>query len=590
MVYGRALALGLVALVVAASTAAAQPHGDKRVALIVGISAYKHIGRLDNPANDARLIAQTLRGVGFTLVGGAPQLDLDKPGFDRAVRSFGAQAQGADVALFYYAGHGLQVRGTNWLVPTSANPQREADLEYEMVDANAVLRQMEGAGTRLNLMILDACRNNPFGGRGLRSTAPGLAQMQAPEGTLISYATQPGNVALDGSDGNSPFTKALAQAVRKPGAGVFEVFNDVGLQVKRMTGGSQQPWVSSSPIDGQFYFAGLPPGTAPIAGTASPPAGVDAEIVFWQSIASSSNPADYQAYLSQYPNGRFAALAKARAQMQQQAVVVPPGSAPPSPAQPVVGIYPQTQALRPGHALQDCAECPEMIVVPAGSFTMGSPAGEAGRDADEGPQRQVTIARAFGVGKYEVTFDQWDACVAGGGCGGYRPADQGWGRGTRPAINVSWNDAKQYAEWLSRRTGKRYRLLSEAEWEYAARAGTTTPWSCGASEGCLAGAGWYSGNEGSRTQAVGTKSANAFGLHDMLGNVWEWVEDCWHDSYAGAPADGSAWVTGSNCGLRVLRGGSWNNNPRNLRSANRDGLDSGDRYNTIGFRVARTLD
>jgi cyclophilin family peptidyl-prolyl cis-trans isomerase len=239
-----------------------------------------------------------------------------------------------------------------------------------MVDANAVLRQMEGAGTRLNLMILDACRNNPFGGRGLRSTSPGLAQMQAPEGTLISYATQPGNVALDGNDGNSPFTKALAQAVRKPGAGVFEVFNDVGLQVKRMTGGSQQPWVSSSPIDGQFYFAGLPPGGggAPIAGTASPPAAVDAEIVFWQSIASSSNPADYQAYLSQYPNGRFAPLARARAQAQQQAAIPP--TTPKAPlAQPRAGentLYLDLQygrvviALRPDLAPRHVARIKEL--------------------------------------------------------------------------------------------------------------------------------------------------------------------------------------------------------------------------------------
>ncbi|MBM3540084.1 MAG: formylglycine-generating enzyme family protein, partial [Alphaproteobacteria bacterium] len=206
----------------------------------------------------------------------------------------------------------------------------------------------------------------------------------------------------------------------------------------------------------------------------------------------------------------------------------------------------------PGSSFRDCAECPEMVVVPAGSFTMGSPAGEAGRDADEGPQRVVTIARAFAVGKFEVTFDQWDACTAGGGCDRYRPGDVGWGRGSRPVINVSWTDAKAYVEWLGRKAGKSYRLLSEAEWEYAARAGTTTAWSCGSSESCLAAAGWHYGNSGGRTQAVGTKSANAFGLHDMHGNVWEWVEDCWHDSYAGAPSDGSAWTTGGDCGRRVL--------------------------------------
>src|SRR5258706_2058837 len=235
------------------------PGGEKRVALVVGMSRYQHIPALDNPKNDARLMAEALRGLGFTLVGGGQQLDLDKPAFDRALQNFSRQLAGADVALFYYAGHGLQVRGTNWLVPITANPTRETDVDFQMVDAGLVLRQMEGAGTGLNLMILDACRNNPFGWRGLRASGGGRAQMQAPEGTLISYATQPGNVAMDGRDGNSPYTKALVQTLRKPGLGVFEVFNEVGLQVKRTTGGSQQPWVSSSPIEGTFYFSGQAP-------------------------------------------------------------------------------------------------------------------------------------------------------------------------------------------------------------------------------------------------------------------------------------------------------------------------------------------
>ena len=173
---------------------------------------------------------------------------------DTAVQNFGRQVQGADVALFYYAGHGVQVSGSNYLVPVSANPTREADVDFQMVDVNLVLRQMQGSGTRLNMVILDACRNNPFGARGLRASDGGLAQMRAPEGTLISYATQPGNVAQDGSDGHSPYTKALAATIKQSGLDIFQTFNQVGLAVKRETGGSQQPWVSSSPIDGTFYF------------------------------------------------------------------------------------------------------------------------------------------------------------------------------------------------------------------------------------------------------------------------------------------------------------------------------------------------
>jgi Caspase domain len=241
---------------------------ETRVALVVGNSTYQNVPRLNNPTNDARLVADTLRSLGFELVGGSAQLDLDKASFDNAVRSFGRQLQGAEVGLFYYAGHGLQVRGANYLVPVNANPAREADLDYELEDVALVLRQMEGSGTRLNLIFLDACRNNPFGGRGLRATEGGLAQMQAPEGTLISFATQPGSVALDGTDAHSPFTNALARTIRKPGLGLFDAINEVGLAVKLATGGSQQPWFSTSPINGAFYFVSLPSGAPPPSSTA----------------------------------------------------------------------------------------------------------------------------------------------------------------------------------------------------------------------------------------------------------------------------------------------------------------------------------
>lgn len=233
-------------------------HADKRVALVVGNSAYQNIPRLDNPINDARLMADTLKGLGFALIGNGAQINLDKAALDNAVQSFGKQIQGADVRLFYYAGHGVQVAGSNYLVPVNANPTREADVDFQMVDVNLVLRQMQGSGTELNLVILDACRNNPFGGRGLRATEGGLAQMRAPAGTLISYATQPGSVAQDGVGGNSPYTKALAQTLQKPGLDIFQTFNQVGLAVQRSTGGSQQPWVSSSPIDGSFFFSTAP--------------------------------------------------------------------------------------------------------------------------------------------------------------------------------------------------------------------------------------------------------------------------------------------------------------------------------------------
>jgi hypothetical protein len=257
--------ISLLALLLAGPAVA-----EKRVALVVGNSAYQNIARLDNPRNDAVLMGDTLANLGFTLIGNRAQLDLDKSALDTAVQNFGRQVQGADVALFYYAGHGVQVGGSNYLVPVEANPTREADVDFQMVDINLVLRQMQGSGTRLNVVILDACRNNPFGARGLRSSDGGLAQMRAPEGTLISYATQPGSVAQDGSDGHSPYTKALANTLKQPGLDIFQTFNQVGLAVKRETGGSQQPWVSSSPIDGTFYF--LAPAASPTPKVALAPA------------------------------------------------------------------------------------------------------------------------------------------------------------------------------------------------------------------------------------------------------------------------------------------------------------------------------
>ena len=239
-----------------------------------------------------------------------------------------------------------------------------------------------------------------------------------------------------------------------------------------------------------------------------------------------------------------------------------------------------------GQSFRDCADaCPEMVVIPAGRVTMGSPASELGRDGDEGPQHDVVVRSPLAVGKYEVTFEEWDACVAANGCA-HRPSDEGWGRGRQPVLDVSWNDAQQYVAWLSRRTGQRYRLLTEAEWEYAARAGTVTAYSFGVSVSpSLAN---YRESGLRRTQIVGRYPANGFGLHDVHGNVMEWVQDCYAGTYYGAPSDAAQVVTGGGCSSRVVRGGSWNDHPRDLRSADRDGGQPGARGGDIGFRVART--
>lgn len=257
-----------------------------------------------------------------------------------------------------------------------------------------------------------------------------------------------------------------------------------------------------------------------------------------------------------------------------------------------------------GETFRDCPECPEMVVIPGGSFVMGSPASEVGRAADETPRDGPVSIRAFAAGKYEVTFAEWDACVAGGGCvdpqtGPYRPPDEGWGRGRMPVINVNWADAQRYVDWLNRRVGiKAYRLLSEAEWEYAARGGTTTPFSFGSAitpdqadyNGTFAYGDGRTGVFRNRTTPVGSFAPNPFGLYDMSGNVWEWVQDCYSASYAVLPRDGSANVT-IGCNNRVLRGGSWASYPQHLRSAYRFLINPVARFDNwgVGFRVARTL-
>jgi formylglycine-generating enzyme required for sulfatase activity len=255
------------------------------------------------------------------------------------------------------------------------------------------------------------------------------------------------------------------------------------------------------------------------------------------------------------------------------------------------------RVLQPKDTFKECANCPEMVVVPAGTFTKGSPPTELKRDDDENPLHPVNFARQFAVGRFAVTFDEWDACVGDGGCNGHVPSDQGWGRGRQPVINVSWDDAKAYVAWLSKITGKPYRLLSEAEREYATRAGTTTPFWFGNSiatgeanyNGTFAYANAAKGEFRGHTVSVNAFAPNAFGVYQVHGNVYDWLEDCYHNAYLGAPVDGAAWTGSGDCTNRVIRGGAWLDVPWGLRSANRWAALTTTRNSSIGFRVARTL-
>jgi len=361
--------------------------------------------------------------------------------------------------------------------------------------------------------------------------------------------------------------------MQKPGVPVADVLRTVRQQVAQLAksvGEEQVPAIYDQSL-GNFYF------TQPVVAERIPDLSpTQREDRFWDDTKAAGNKEAFEAYLKSYPSGRYADLARANiVRLTTPVATAPPPVvvAPPQPAPPTSAPL-QPTALRPGSTFRDCPECPEMVVIPAGRFPMGSTTG----GSDERPVRTVTVP-SFSIGKFEVTQREWQAIM------GSNPSRI---KGdTLPIEQVSWNDAQTFVQRLSARTGKRYRLPSEAEWEFAARAGSTADYSYGSDRSQLVQHGWFQENSGRQTRPVGQKLANAFGLHDVHGNVMEWVQDCWNDSYAGAPTDGSAWERGD-CSRRVLRGGSWDSNLENARAASRlRGVDT-NRYLDFGFRVART--
>ncbi len=240
---------------------------------------------------------------------------------------------------------------------------------------------------------------------------------------------------------------------------------------------------------------------------------------------------------------------------------------------------------------QSCNECPLMTVLPSSFFFMGAAKNEQFSLLSEQPRHEVWLTKPFAVGKFEVTFDEWAACVIDGGCGGKTPFDEGWGRDDRPVINVSWADAQLYVAWLRRKTKLGYRLMSQAEWEYAVRAGTTGPYPWSPDEDAQFAN--YFGKMGAdiwkQTAPVASLQPNKFGLHNLNGNVWEWVQDCWHETYDGAPSDGTPWEY-PNCSQHVVRGGAWSYIPGKMRSSARYRSPFNYRSDNLGFRVALSIE
>ena len=533
----------LLVLVLGLALAPSAASAAGRVALVVGNSAYAEIGTLPNPGNDAADMAAALGRLGFDVT---TVRDADRAGLNEALRLFARDSAGADVSLVFYAGHGLEMDGVNYLVPVDARLERDTDVEYEALPLDRVLRATTGAGLRV--VILDACRNNPLA-RSMQRTSASRSVSRGSFGelnedllgaeTLVAYAAAAGTTAADGTGRNSPYTSALLAHLEQP-LELSALFRRVRAQVLEATAGDQRPHEYGSLL-GEHYLGGASGlGTATVVDSVSGAASAQQETMFWESIRDSSNPAEFEAYLRQYPAGVFRALATVRL----------------AALRPLAPDPPAADRQVPGTVFRDCATCPELVVVPAGRFRMGCVSGRDCED-NEHPVHEVELT-SFALGVYEVTFEDYDRFVQA--TGHRRPGDGGWGRGGRPVIDVSWEDAEAYVAWLSRETGESYRLPSESEWEYAARAGTTTRYSWGQDIGrnranCRScGSRW----DADRTAPAGSFAANGWGLHDMHGNVYEWVADCWHENYARAPRDGTAWTSGGNCGRRVLRGGSWN--------------------------------
>lgn len=606
----------------------------KRVALVIGNSDYQNTSRLSNPVNDAEDVSTALKGFGFDVLvlknGTRRQMNEKLSEFSRKIEDAGA-------ALVYYAGHGAQIRGANYLLPIDASTDTEAALMDESISLNRILDELEGGRGRVNIVMLDACRNNPITGK-FRSATRGLAAPTAqPKGTVVVYATDPGNTADDGTGRNGTFTTGLLKAFKGKDLSLDGVLTTASLEVERASGNKQTPYVNGpKPIQKQFYFS---------ANVTVNPGNVQIDSEFWSSIKSSNDIADFEAYLKQFPQGNFRVLAEnsIRRLRNTNATTNPATN---NTANVVSNSGQNGESInqlfgpniadrvRAGQAFQDCKNCPVMVALPPGSYLRGSPDNELNRKDNEGPIQKVTIAYSFAAGQKEITVEEFSAFIK---ATGYKTdsAKDGYGCTTwtgskyeyqskfnwaktsfpqtpgHPVVCVSWNDAYEYTKWLSKESGgQHYRLLTEAEWEYAARAGTQTRyfWGDGKDNSItcqyansfdaisiktVPGWGKYTGancNDGyAYTSPVATYLPNAFGLYDMHGNVAEWVQDIWHENYIGAPNNGRAWMEGGNTERHVQRDGPWANAPSDIRAAYRLGGFTTGRSETIGFRVARDL-
>ena len=574
--------LGAVLLAGCAVGSAQAQRAGARVALVIGNAAYESedIGGLENPVRDAERVAEALAAAGFEV---ETELDLKERPFHHALGAFAEKSRQAATAAFYYAGHGLEQGGVNYLIPVDM--EQPKDFDHDAVKLDKVIGSMQG---ERNLVFLDACRTLP--GRGLRGASDsllsrGLVAVSTKKGqqVVISYAAAKGKPALDGeAGGNSPYAAALAAHLVTPGQRLVDLLIEVENTVLEATDGQQEPWPSGS-LGEKFYFVPPEPDVivvnptevggpveGPVVVDPPPPPVVPPWERDWKRLEKNPASATVRAYITKYRGVDGAEVWVTDAEVLLTNLTKrPPPSPPPDP--------PRRAAGTPWKSPQGM----EFVWIPAGRFVMGSPEGEQGRDEDE-VQHEVRISSGFWMGKYAVTQGEWEVVMG-------KP--KGYGFCPRcPVKELKWDEVQEFIQTLNEQSARSeyvYRLPTEAEWEYAARAGTTGPrygelpkiayW------GLLDGLG-YSRDDPFR---VGQKRANSWGLHDMLGNTYEWVGD-WYGEYpSGSVVDPTGPSTGSH---RVIRGGAVYSNWKYVRSASRGSRRPDARRDNIviGFRLVRT--
>ncbi len=613
-------------------------YASVRTALVIGNGRYRS-SPLGNPVNDANDIAKELKRLGFDVI---LKKNADKRTMINALRLFGRKLSRSRIGLFYFAGHGMQIKGDNYLIPVKNNIKAAPDVEFEAVNANRILAEMETAGNPMNIVILDACRNNPFK-RSFRTVAKGLAKMDAPPGTIIAYATSPGSVAEDGQGRNGTYTSCLLKNFGNPELDVQKMFNQTGLDVMHKTHKTQVPWVSTSPFPDYYLVPGAEAKTVSALKSGSKIKPAATLTVSHKSSSAKSwpgrHPLDINTLLARAEakkTEKERELARAKAEKEQkfakerqrktelkqeiekynlliknygyqykdqawQAICNDfPALTSGLETGDVSGLKRRAGLHEPGDVWTEPVTGMEFVWVPKGCFEMGQTneeknylIKEAGRETydkyfrDELPRHRVCVD-GFWIGKYEVTQGQWKKIMHNNLPHFKTSFFKNFfkNRNNYPVERVSWYDAQGFISQLNQKASHEFALPTETQWEYAARSGgKNQKYSGGNNADSFA---WYNGNSGGKAHPVGTKAPNGLGIYDMSGNVREWCEDVYdEDAYSKHDLNNPVVEYDGTLLAHVYRGGSWYNDYMSVRCANRGRGLMVLPANDLGFRLIR---